>query len=605
MPDRSSLADYSRMSFVHNFVQLFSHLKRSRVWQLLGVIVLAIVSSLVEVMSIGALFPFLGLLSGAQIGENTGFFNALYTFAPVFHKQHAIVIATFFLVLALALAALGRILSNWVNARLTEALGAEIASVIFRRIMYQAYLRHVSRNSSEIISALTSKVGTTVAGIIAPTLLLMQSLIIALAIIFTLFAVNWLVAGLMMIFFGILYAGVVVITRDRLSTYSQQQSVLNNEIIRLLQESLGGIRDVLIDGSQDIYCMRFQQLNAQLRRVQANVTIVSTSPAYIIVTLGMIILSIMGAYFVARDGAANNALPMLGAFALGAQRVLPMLQQIYSSWSIIRSSNQTFIDVLHLLNEPTEAPDATATEPLPFFRSIELADIAFCYPGRDVPVLNNFNLTIPYGQRVGICGLTGGGKSTLLDILMGLLPPTAGALRIDGVDIDTGKRVGWRRNIAHVPQVIHLVDGSVLENIALGVPRSEIDMERALRAVQGAQIADTIASWPEGFQTEVGERGIRLSGGQRQRIGIARALYKQASVVVFDEATSALDTETESGVIDALNAFGHNITVIMVAHRLTTLMQCDVIYELAHGEILRSGTYDELFSIGAELKTVE
>ncbi|QGG93503.1 ATP-binding cassette domain-containing protein (plasmid) [Agrobacterium sp. MA01] len=602
MPDNAQAVDHLNRSFFSNFIGLVGKLERRRAWQLAGLVLLAIASSFIEVMSIAALFPFLGLLGGGQVGANSGLFEVLYEWVPALRGQQTIFIATALLVAVLTVAAVSRIMANWVNARMTEAIGTEIATLIFRRMMYQAYLRHVSRNSSEIIAALTGKVGTVVSNIIAPTLLLVQSAIIAVGIVTTLIVVNWLVACLMMVLFGVLYAGIIFTTRERLAVYSVSLSALSNEIIKLLQESLGGIRDVLIDGSQEVYCTRFHKLSADLRRVQANVMIVSTSPAYIIVTLGMIILSVMGAYFVGRDGAASNALPLLGAFALGAQRLLPMLQQIYSCWSIIRSSNQAFVDVLNLLDEPMENPEVVATEPLPLARSIELSNVAFCYPGRDVPVLKNFNMQIAFGQRVGICGVTGGGKSTLLDILMGLLPPTEGALVIDGVPVKSATQPAWRRNIAHVPQVIHLVDGSLLENIALGVARSEVVMERVLQAARGAQIADTIATWPKGFETEVGERGVRLSGGQRQRIGIARALYKNASVVVFDEATSALDTETESGVIDALNAFGRDITVIMVAHRLTTLMQCDVIYELAHGTIVRSGSYAELFGAAAVLE---
>jgi ATP-binding cassette, subfamily B, bacterial PglK len=598
MSDNVHPMDHLNRSFFGNFIGLVGTLGRRRALQLAGIVLLAIASSLIEVMSIGALFPFLGLLGGGEVGANSGLFEVLYEWVPALRGQQAIFIATALLVTVLTIAAVSRIMANWVNARMTEAIGTEIAALIFRRMMYQAYLRHVSRNSSEIIAALTGKVGTVVSNIIAPTLLLVQSVIIAVGIGATLMVVNWLVACLMMVLFGVLYAGIIFTTRERLSVYSVSLSALSNEIIKLLQESLGGIRDVLIDGSQEVYYTRFHKLSADLRRVQANVMIVSTSPAYIIVTLGMIILSVMGAYFVARDGAASNALPLLGAFALGAQRLLPMLQQIYSCWSIIRSSNQAFVDVLNLLDEPMENPEVVATKPLPFARSIEMSNVAFCYPGREVPVLKNFNMKIPFGQRVGICGVTGGGKSTLLDILMGLLPPTEGALIVDRVPVTSATQPAWRRNIAHVPQVIHLVDGSLLENIALGVPRSEIMMDRVLQAARGAQIADTIATWPKGFDTEVGERGVRLSGGQRQRIGIARALYKNASVVVFDEATSALDTETESGVIDALNAFGRDITVIMVAHRLTTLMQCDIIYELAHGTIVRSGSYAELFGAG-------
>lgn len=595
MSHTSQVVNYSSHSFFAQLGCLVKKLGPRRKWQLLGVVLLAFGSSAAEVMSIGVLYPFLALLSGVQLGGNLPAFDGVYGVIPALRAEEPVVAITAMLVLTLLLAAGLRVLTTWANARLTQVIGTEVCVDIFRRTMYQPYLRHVSRNSSEIIAALTGKVGTVVVGIIAPTLLLIQSVVIAFVIIITLIVVNWMVAGLMMVFFGLLYGAVIAVTKERLFVYGSRISEMSNEIIKLLQESLGGIRDVLIDNSQEVYCRQFNALSAGLRRVQANIMIVSNSPAYVIVTLGMIVLSVMGAYIMVRDHGANNVLPLLGVFALGAQRLLPMLQQAYSSWSSIHSSRQSFVDVLALMDQPPAPSTVTLTQPLPLFHAIELSRISFCYPGREAFVLEDLDMRIAAGQRVGIFGVTGGGKSTLMDILMGLLPPTNGTLKVDGVVVDESLQPAWRRNIAHVPQAIHLTDGTVLENIALGVSPDEVDMDRVLRAAKGAQIADTIISWPEGFQTLVGERGVRLSGGQRQRVGIARALYKQAGVIVFDEATSALDSETERGVMDVLNTLGPDITLFMVAHRLSTLEQCDVIHEIANGKIVRSGTYKELF----------
>lgn len=594
----SKIEHYSSKSIFGQLVCLFRKLESRRRWQLSGVILFAILSSVLEALSIGALLPFLAMLSGGQIAVESVFFDKLYGVFPAFpalRGSHGITTATVLFVGALLMAAGVRLMTSWMQARLSQTIGTEIGANIFRGIMYQPYLLHVSRNSSEIVAALTAKVGAVVVGIVSPALLLIQSIIIGIAIIAALFIVDRMVAGLVMGFFGLLYGLVIGFTKAHLSVYSLRISQTSSEIIKVLQESLGGIRDVLIDGSQEIYCKRFAEVDSALRRMQANIMIVNTAPRYLVETLGIIVLCIMGAYLVVRDGVASNSLPMLGAFALGAQRLLPMLQQAYANWVVMRSNRQTFADVLILMNQPSEPIPETRPAPLPFFRTINLSNISFRYPGCEAFVLRHFNMRIAHGQRIGIVGVSGSGKSTLLDILMGLLLPTQGALKVDGVTVDECLQAAWRRNLAHVPQVIHLMDGTVLENIALGVPREEVDMVRVLRAVEGAQLAQTIASWPEGFQTTVGERGVRISGGQRQRIGIARALYKQASVVVFDEATSALDSETEAGVIDALNAIGRDITLIVVAHRLTTLKQCDQIYEIDRGAIARSGTYAELF----------
>lgn len=581
--------------FLARLLRLLERLHPRRRWQLLGVFLLALLSSALEALSIGALMPFLSTLSGGAVGGDLVPSN-LVKELPIFEGSHEIVAVTAFLVLSLLLASAAKVASIWIHARFTQVVGTEISAVIYSRVLHQPYLQHVARNSSEIVAALTSKVGTVVVGIIAPILTLLQAMVTSAAIIFTLLKVNLAVSGFVIVSFGLLYGVLIFITKERLLDYGVKISALSNEVIKMLQESLGGIRDVLIDGSQSIYLEKFRQSSHALRRVQANITIVSSSPSYVIVTLGTVLLAVIGAYYVLRDGSASTALPLLGAFALGAQRLMGNLQQAYSSWGMIRSGDQSFVDILELLEQPSERQTVDSSPPLPYSNSIELANVSFCYPGRDTNVLTDFNLRIERGQRVGIIGVTGGGKSTVLDILMGLLPPTKGELKVDGVTLSIDHQPAWRRNIAHVPQVIHLVDGSVLENIALGVPFSKVDFDQVRRAALGAQILSTIESWPSGFNTTVGERGVRLSGGQRQRIGIARALYKQASVVVFDEATSALDSETESGVIDALNAFGSDITLIMVAHRLTTLKQCNVIYEISGGKIARRGSYAELFS---------
>jgi ATP-binding cassette subfamily B protein len=253
-------------------------------------------------------------------------------------------------------------------------------------------------------------------------------------------------------------------------------------------------------------------------------------------------------------------------------------------------------DTLELLDQPLPDYINQKNLHLSFNQEIALQGLKFRYSPHTPYVLNNINLVIKKGSRVGFIGTTGSGKSTLLDIMMGLLQPTEGFLKIDHNVIDGVNHRGWQERIAHVPQAIFLADTSVEENIAFGIPSDQIDQSRVRRAAQQAQIADIIESWPSGYQTFVGERGIRLSGGQRQRIGIARALYKQADVIIFDEATSALDGETEDAVMQAIEGLGKDLTILIIAHRLTTLKSCTQIVELSLGEITRVGSYQNIIN---------
>jgi ABC-type multidrug transport system fused ATPase/permease subunit len=358
---------------------------------------------------------------------------------------------------------------------------------------------------------------------------------------------------------------------------------------------LGGIRDVLLDGTQTVYCDIYRQADHPLRHAQGSNVFIGGSPRPVMEALGMVLIAAL-AYALSRQvGGIATALPVLGALALGAQRLLPALQQIYSAWAAIAGNHASLADIIALLDQPLPAELLKpAPAPLSFQDSIRFDAVRFRYSNDGPWVLDGLNLTIPKGARVGFVGSTGSGKSTTLDLLMGLLIPTEGEILVDAQPISVNRFRALQQSIAHVPQSIYLADTTLAENIAFGVPPDTIDLDRVQQAARQAQIADFIESSPDGYQAYVGERGIRLSGGQRQRIGIARALYKQASVLVFDEATSALDNTTEKSVMDAIKGLSSDLTILLIAHRLTTIRRCDTIVELEHGRIVAQGTYEQL-----------
>ena len=388
---------------------------------------------------------------------------------------------------------------------------------------------------------------------------------------------------------------IIRLTSKRLLRNSTINAHESTQVIKSLQEGLGGIRDVLIDGTQATYCQKYNHADQQYRRAQGNSSFIGAAPRYAMEALGMLLIATL-AYKLAQepDGVAK-AIPILGALALGAQRLLPVLQQAYNAWSTIQSSQASLQDALELLDQPLPSyANTPPAEQLPFIHNISLKQISFRYSPQTPYILKNINLTIAKGNRVGFIGTTGSGKSTLLDIVMGLLHPTQGNLLVDDLPITTKNHRAWQAHIAHVPQAIFLADSSIEENIAFGIPKDKIDQARVRQAAQQAQIGDIIETWPNQYQTFVGERGIRLSGGQRQRIGIARALYKQADVIIFDEATSALDNETEQSVMQSIERLSKNLTILIIAHRLTTLKNCTQIIELDSAGIKRIGTYQDI-----------
>jgi ATP-binding cassette subfamily B protein len=358
---------------------------------------------------------------------------------------------------------------------------------------------------------------------------------------------------------------------------------------------LGGIRDVIIDGTQEVYIRIFRESDVLLRDASAKIAIIGGAPRYVVETIGMVLIGFIAYLLSGRSGGLIDAIPLLGALALGAQRLLPLQQQIYNSVTMLIGGKAVLIDALLILDQPMSLEKVVETSStLSFRKALAFEKVHFRYSPQAPWVLKGFNLEIRRGQRVGIIGITGSGKSTIVDILMGLLPPTEGCLRVDGVKIDEFKQRAWQQHLAHVPQHIYLADTTITENIAFGVPEKEIDMNRVKCAAVNAQIDSTIQAWPDGYQTRVGERGVRLSGGQRQRIGIARAFYKNADIIIFDEATSALDVETEEDVMSAIDELDNNLTIFIVAHRLSTLKSCDRIVKIIDGVVSWTGTFQEL-----------
>jgi ATP-binding cassette, subfamily B, bacterial PglK len=560
-------------------------------------LLLMIFASFAEIISIGAVLPFLGVLTAPdRIFEHPTLQPLIQSLGINTPDELLIPIAIAFGVAAL-MAGVMRLLLVWTNTRLSFATGADLGINIYRRTLYQPYSVHVARNSSEVISGITGKANSVINSMISPILTLISSSIMLIAILLALLVVDPVIALASFGGFGMIYVCIILFTRKQLLKDSQRIATESTMVIKSLQEGLGGIRDVLIDGNQAAYCDIYRNADLPLRRSQGNIVFIGLSPRYVMEALGMVLIAALAYTIVQQTDGLSKAIPVLGALALGAQRLLPVLQQAYAAWSSIQGGRASLKDTLELLDQPLpDFAEQSIVNSLPFKKQISLKQLSYRYSPEAPRVLKNLNLNINKGSRTGFIGTTGSGKSTLLDIIMGLLSPTDGRIEIDGQPITAGNHRNWQTHIAHVPQSIFLADSTIEENIAFGIHKDQIDHKRVELAASQAQIADTIESWPKKYQTFVGECGVRLSGGQRQRIGIARALYKQADVIIFDEATSALDSETEEAVMQAIEELSEDITVLIIAHRLTTLKNCTQIVELIDGKIKRADNYKDIMN---------
>jgi ABC-type bacteriocin/lantibiotic exporter with double-glycine peptidase domain len=566
--------------------RLWIHISRRRRVQFGFLLVLMILVSFAEILSIGAVLPFLGALTAPnRIFEHPAAQPFIQTLGLTSANQILLPLTIAFGLAAIVAGAM-RLLQHWFSVRLSFSVGVDLSMSVYRRTLYQPYAVHIARNSSEVINGITVKVSEVIFYILMPVLILISASVTLTVISLALFNVIPMIALGAFCIFGLIYAFIIRLSRNILKTDSQHIARESTQVIKSLQEGLGGIRDVLIDGTQETFCTSYRNAEQILRRAQGNNQIISHGPRYVMEALAMLLIATLAYVLSQKTDGIAMAIPMLAAMALGMQRLLPALQQIYGAWSTIHGAQASLQDTLGLLDQPL--PDFTkqaTVKPMLFRKQISLTQISFRYTPQAPWVIRNLDLIITKGSRVGFIGTTGSGKSTLIDIVMGLLQPSEGVFEIDDQPISASNVRSWQASIAHVPQTIFLADSSIEENIAFGIPKELIDSERVMLAARQAQIADIIETWPDMYRTFVGERGVKLSGGQRQRIGIARALYKNAEVIIFDEATSALDNETERAVMQAIDGLSEDITILIIAHRLSTIKNCTKVVEISNGII--------------------
>lgn len=576
--------------------ELFRTLTPQRRRHFYFVLALMFAGALAELATIGAVLPFLSLLADPdRIGRIPGLAAAFDALGAGTNAQRLLAATALFILIAIV-AALIRLQLTWSSQKFIFRVGHELALDIQRRILFQPYSFHINHNTSSLIASL-EKIGTLVYYVLLQLMQAAIAAVISVFIIVALIYVDPFTALVSAAAFGLIYLMVSRLMRARLNRNSEIIGSTWDERVKIVQESLGGIRDVIIDSSQPVYLEAFRRIDDRFSAAKTNTAFIGAAPRFIIESLGMALIAVLAIVMAEREGGLAAALPILGALALGAQRLLPMLQQIYVSWSVAVGNRSLVNQVLELVRLPIDETTAHVGEvpPLPLGKQIRLEGVSFAYQSRRAAALEDVSLEIRRGQRVALIGKTGSGKSTLADLFMGLIEPTGGRITVDGVTLTRANRRNWQRSIAHVPQAIFLADASIARNIALGVPAAKVDRSRVIEAARRAQLDEFVATLPEGYDTFVGERGIRLSGGQRQRLGIARAIYKQAPVLVLDEATSALDDATEKAVMGALDQLGdEGRTIILIAHRLSTVAGADVVVRLENGRLVELGSYSEV-----------
>jgi len=564
------------------FAALYRSMSAKRRRHLVLTMLVMLAGAFAEMLTIGAALPFLALVA-SEPGQQ-GPAHALML-GLGFESEGIVLAAAMLLASAAVAAALVRLLLLWMIQRFVEAVGHDLSTNIFGRMLRQPYDLYVRQNSSELLAGM-EKIRSVVFGMVQPA---MQGIVAACIAIFVgtlLFIIDPYTTLLAAACVAAVYAALTLFTYRRLRRNSVALAQAATARTKIIQEGLGGIRDILLDRSQPHFEARFGTIDSRYRHAYAANAFMAAAPRFVVEAAGIVAIAFV-AYIMSRQpGGIVEAIPVLGALALGAQRLLPLLQQAYSGWSQTAGNLHALTEVVALMETTAACGSDVGADapPTPFCRDIVFDAVSFRYGSGDI-VLHDVDLTIRKGARIGIGGRTGSGKTSLLDLLMGLLEPTGGEIRIDGHKLDDVSRGSWQAQLAHIPQTVYLVDATIEANIAFGA-EDPVDRQRIEAAARAAHLHHFVQELPAGYDTVVGERGIRLSGGQRQRIGIARALYKRASVLVLDEATNALDEETEAAIMTSVMNLDPGMTIIIVSHRRSTLAGCSRILTVAAGTLV-------------------
>jgi ABC-type bacteriocin/lantibiotic exporter with double-glycine peptidase domain len=593
------------VSIFKKILKLLDERERKRLYLLFGIMT---ISGIIEVAGIVSILPFLSLITNPTLINDNRILNWLYTTLNFQSSNRFLIFIGVMVLLILIVSNILVILTMWGVARFTNMRTFTISRLLLSRYLHQPYVFFLNKNTSELGKNILSEVSSVTSGVLIPLIQIISRGIVALFIFIMLIAVEPFLALFVMVILGASYVFIYKVVKKKISNIGKRRFSANAEHYKVVVEAFGGIKQLKLLGFEDIFISRFSKPASEYSRHNATYQIISGMPRYImeVIAFGGIISVVL--YLLASARGFQDALPIIGLFAFAAYRIMPALQNIFASITTIRFYVHS-LDVLYEDIYSFEDKSYTTTyskkkfPPLNLKKELKLEEISFSYPGTRKPVIDNLNLKIYSNTSVAFVGKTGVGKTTIADIILGLLRPSSGRILIDGVEITDENLHEWQKNLGYIPQDIYLLDDTVTRNIAFGVPDEKIDMNIVKSAAQIANIHNfVIEELSNGYQTVVGERGVRLSGGQRQRIGIARALYHNPGVLILDEATSALDGSTENEVFEAINNIARTKTLIIIAHRLTTVRDCDVIYILKDGKMVGQGRYKELMELNTEFQ---
>ncbi|MEX1109503.1 MAG: ABC transporter ATP-binding protein [Dongiaceae bacterium] len=564
--------------------------------QFLALCAAAAVAGLLEAAAVAAIVPFLAMLASPELAGSDARLARLIAWVGGQSQAETVARLGGAVLLILVVTNSFSSLATWLLLRFANRQGHALSLRLLASYLSQPYVFYLDRHTAELQKNVFGEVQRVTAGVLLPAAQIATRLAVVVFISALLVLVDPVMALVVAMALGGAYAALYAFARAALQRAGRISVEAGTQRARHAIEALTGAKEIKLLGREAEFLRRFEQPSLSWADAQTTAQAIGQLPRYAVETVAFGLILVLAIYLLGTGRGTDQILPLLGLYAFAGYRLMPALQQIFAGFASMRASHAALDAVLADLPRADSPPQKREApgEPIPVRNAIELVDVRYQYPGESAWTLQAVSLRIPKNASVALVGATGCGKTTVVDLLMGLLRPAGGSLRVDGTNIDDRNVRAWQRNIGHVPQQIFLCDDTIARNIALGLPDSKIDMARVETAAQLARLHEFVASLPGGYDTMVGERGVRLSGGQRQRIGIARALYSDPDLLVLDEATSALDNVTENAVFEALQGLAGRKTIVMVAHRLSTVRGCDLICVMEQGRIVERGRYEEL-----------
>ena len=557
---------------------------------LVGVLVLMLIGTVLDTFSIGLVIPMVGILTQRDYLKK---FPSIDDFLGNPSESQFVIGSMVFLLAVFVIKTAFQIWSLWIQRGYSNSVTTRVGKRLFAIYLAQPYPYHLERNSATLIRN-SQNISSLMSGIIDPVLTIASDALVTTGIFTLLIFLEPKGTISTVVVFGFSAWLFRRFTNQRIRRWGEAQNFHRQMILQHLQQGFGGVKDVKVLGREDFFVNQYSEHLVGSAVVLRRFSIAQALPRFGLEILTIMGLGVLVVTMVGSGRELNSILPVLGLFGAAAFRLLPAVNRVIASMQTI-TVNRPMVDDLYRDLALPVPPTFTVAARQELNTQIEIANVSFAYANAPKPALQGVSLVVKRGEAVGLVGPSGSGKSTLVDVLLGLLAPQSGEVRVDGENIQIDLRT-WQNQVGYVPQSIFLIDDSLRNNVAFGIPKSEIDEQAVRAAIRSAQLEEFVATLPNGLDTVVGERGVRLSGGQRQRIGIARALYHNPSVLVLDEATSSLDTETEHGVMQAVQALQGDKTVIIVAHRLSTVEYCDRLYRLEDSRIVDEGSFQEVTS---------